>query len=269
MSLNFSFNCEQKRWKLLDVFEDGYLNHVTNKGRWNNRKDILVWQTDVGDRVAELILTQGYSCIIDYDQLDKVCEFSWSAAKDGDWGIRVIAYCKRTKKCILLHKMLYDTEVPAGYIIDHINTDFPEAYALDNRRCNIRFTKKNTHNVRKYKNNTSGEPNIIINKYGKYNVQVTLDQKRLHCPYYEPWELNDAKICRDVFRILLHDYTARQFSDVDLNKYSNIIIQIVDGTFQEGKLNRNVNILLRKLEKYDLNKYLTTLQEIRQIVLEQ
>ncbi len=269
MSTSFKFNLEKEGWVVVQYHEDGYGNHRTSKGRWSNQKYVTVWETLSGELVAELGLTQGFSCLIDLDDLENVCQHNWVAAKDGGWGIRVGCHNKETKKFTLLHKFLYDKSCMKNQVVDHINEQFTDSYALDNRKVNIRFTDKNTHNVRKYKSNTTGEPNIIVNKRGKLNVQVTLNEIRYHCPYYDSGEIISAIYCRDLFKIVLHKHKGHNISDTNFIKYSKDVLDVYEGIAKPSKTTNNLKILFNKIRKiggFDLD---AKISEIRQRVREQ
>lgn len=196
-------------WEEVFHHVGGCNNHGSISSR--NLKGFTLWKTQDCQFYVELLLTQDRSTLIDYDNLVTVCESNWVAAKDSRWGYRVTRFASVGEEQ-LLHRVLFKDKCEEGLTIDHINNDFPESYALDNRRCNIRFTLKNTHNVRKYTTNTTGNTGIIFNKNNnKLTVQVTLDKKRPYVPYYKIEDLEDAIVCRDMFKVVLHthyDYIA-------------------------------------------------------------
>lgn len=221
LSLDFEFDCKSKGWEAVFHYVGGYCNHGSNFSR--NLKGFTVWKTPSGELYAEVLLTQNKSTLIDYDLLDFVCQSNWVAAKDGFWGYRVTRYTPKGEGGDqLLHRLLFKEGCNEGLIIDHINNDFPNSYALDNRRCNIRYTFKNTHNVRKYTTNTSGYTGIIPNRYNKLTVQVTLDKKRPYVPYYGVDALDDALLCRDMFKVVLHTHYD------DMEDRESIIKEIID-----------------------------------------
>tara|TARA_R110000851_G_scaffold77313_2_gene169909 strand:+ start:2008 stop:2790 length:783 start_codon:yes stop_codon:yes gene_type:complete len=245
MSLDFSFGLGSLGWSLVETLEGGYGNHKSTKGRWNNTKDIFVWKDMEGNLVAELVLTQGVSTIVDYDKLEKICKYNWCAARDAHWGYRVMAHTHSNSR-VLLHQFLFGSEVGT---VDHINTSFPNSYALDNRKNNIRITDKNTHNVRTYKSNTSGYPNIIITKSGKYNVQVTVNQKRPYTPYYEMSELPAAILCRDLFKVVLHKHKGHNITEEEYIAHKKLILTLYDKTkIAQTKTEFNILELFKQIK---------------------
>jgi hypothetical protein len=267
MSLGFNFSLEEEGWVLVDTIKGGYGAHKTTTGRWNNNKNIKVWEDLDGNKVAELDLTQGKTTLVDYIDLGKVCKYNWSAAIDGVWGYRVLAWDKDLSKTILLHKFLFDNE-DKSELVDHINANFPDSYALDNRRCNIRNTPNNTHNVRKYKSNTTGHPNIILNaRSQKYNVQVTVGQKRPYCPYYPQGELEDAILCRDTFKVLLHNHKGHLVTEDGYISHCRYILSVYDKyPVPDSRLKNDVLELFRQIKRKDIFDLEDKISEIRQRV---
>ncbi|AHK11211.1 homing endonuclease HNH [Shewanella sp. phage 1/4] len=267
MSLKFKFDLGKEGWSLIDTLKGGYKEHRTTTGRWNSNKDIKIWGDLDGNKVAELDLTQGKTTLIDCCDLDVVCKHNWSAAKDGEWGYRVVAWDRELSKNILLHKYLFDNGNKVD-VVDHINVCFPNSYTLDNRRCNIRNTPNNTHNVRKYKSNTTGYPNIIFNiRSQKYNVQVTVKQKRPYCPYYPQEELEAAILCRDTFKVLLHNHKGHLVTEEDYIIYCKYLLSVYDGmSVPESRLKNDVLELFRKIKLKDTFDLENKITEIRQRV---
>lgn len=249
MSLDFKFDIEKEGWLLIETIKGGYKAHRTTTGRWNNTKNINIWKDLDGNKVAELDLTQGKTTLIDYLYLDEVCKYNWSAARDGDWGYRVVAWNKTLGKNVLLHKHLFDNDNELD-LADHINVCFPDSYTLDNRKCNVRNTQNNTHNVRKYKSNTSGHPNIIFNRrLQKYTVQVTVNQKRPYSPYYHKDELEEALLCRDIFKVLLHNHKGHLITDENYISYCKYILLVYDkDTVPESRIKSDVLELFRQIK---------------------
>lgn len=222
MSLDFKFELGKEGWVLVNVLYNGYKEHKTT---YCNKKDIRIWEDLDGNLVAELDLTQGKTTLVDYCDLEDVCKYNWIAAKDGEWGYRAVK-ASVDGKSQLLHRLLYQQE---NLIIDHINNAFPNSYALDNRSVNIRHTDKNTHNVRKYKSNSSGHSNIIYCKgRNKLVVQVRLDKKAPYVPYYDKHMLEDALLCRDLFKIVLHEHKGHLLTEEDYREHSQLVIDLFE-----------------------------------------
>lgn len=222
MSLDFSFDLISKGWKLCFSFRGDYLNH---KSTTSNTKGYDVWKDLAGNKVVELLLTQGKTTLIDFDNLDRVCESNWCAGKDSNWGFRVIRGSVKGQSQ-LLHRELHHKH---NLTTDHINEDFPDSYALDNRKINIRYTDKNTHNVRKYKSNKSGHSNILHYKKGdKWVVQVRLDKKSPYAPYYDIDQLQSAITCRNLFKIVLHKHRGHNTDSCQYRKHKELIIRLYD-----------------------------------------
>lgn len=261
MSLDFSFDCVAKGWRPIFHHVGSCLNHGKSENR--TLKGFTLWETKDGSKVVELLLTQNKSTLIDYDCLSIVCESNWVAAKDSEWGYRVTRYANRGEEQ-LLHRVLFKDDCPEGLTIDHINEDFPESYALDNRKCNIRFTSKNTHNVRKYSSNTSGHTCLIFRKKtGKLTVQVRLNKKTPYTPYYESHDVKSALKCRDMFKVILH----KHFKNIDnLTDVTNKVIDLYDNNVDPcDKPERDVIELFKQIKRkgsLDLESKITFLKTL-------
>lgn len=98
---------------------------------------------DNGDGTATVKLSQGYTALIDVEDMDRVSQRCWSI----DLRTGNQRYAKANiDGTIYLHRYIIG-EIPAGMVIDHISGD-----GLDNRRCNIRIATlaENARNMRAY-----------------------------------------------------------------------------------------------------------------------
>ncbi len=262
MSIHFQFNLADIGWVKLKTLVDGFKNHRSS-ARTSSCKDINIWLDLDGNKVAELTLTQGKTTLIDYEDLEMVCSSNWSAARDSEWGYRAVTGNKDGER--LLHRKLYAKE---GYLIDHINEEFPDSYALDNREVNIRYTNKNTHNVRKYKSNTTGHPNIIfVKRSNKYIVQVRRNKRAPYCPYYTPDRLQEAIQCRDLFKTVLHDHRGQMMDDKMYEDNCKAVIGVYDGILKDdSKPFRDLKVLFDQIKTKKSLDLAAKISEIRERV---
>jgi len=112
--------------------------------------------------------------LVDYEDLEKICDYNWYASSQGKYGFRVatdINYRKvdgkKKKDTLLLHQLLTDT-FKSCLVCDHINEEYPDSFELDNRHVNLRVVtnKQNQKNRRLSNNNTSGFTGVVYSKKG-------------------------------------------------------------------------------------------------------
>jgi hypothetical protein len=74
--------------------------------------------------------------LIDADDYERLSQYKWSKSFSG-------YACSSNKKVRTMHRLIVDTDVPKGYVIDHINRN-----RLDNRKSNLRVVSQslNLHN---------------------------------------------------------------------------------------------------------------------------
>ena len=124
----------------------------------------------------------GESFLFDYEYFDLVRNNMWHLT-DG---------YPRCTKVGFLHQVVMADELKEGYEVDHINRN-----RTDSRKSNLRVVSRleNMQNKSAYKNNTSGVTGVKWNKHRKkWQVQLTVNSKRMHIGLYE--DLEDAKNAR-------------------------------------------------------------------------
>ena len=87
-----------------------------------------------------LELTQNKKALVDEQYFDHLAEFNWSYVSTG-YAKRTV-YDKATQKerTVLLHRYIYETfvgEIPAGYLVTHINGD-----RLNNTLGNLKIVSR-------------------------------------------------------------------------------------------------------------------------------
>lgn len=134
-------------------------------------KPVIVWST--GDNlVAEVLLTKGKSSLVDYEDIEDVCQYNWYASGTERYGYRAttdvnyrVLEGKKYKDHLFLHQLLTDTHKSVT-VCDHINTTFPDSFELDNRKENLRVVhpRQNQKNRRLSVNNSSGYAGVVYSK---------------------------------------------------------------------------------------------------------
>lgn len=117
------------------------------------------------------------------------------------------------KSMLRVHRIIYAIvygKLPNGEI-DHINGN-----RADNRIENLRevSSSENSHNFKKYKNNSSGYQGVSwYAQYQKWVAKITIDNRRIHLGYFE--NLEEAVEARKKAKIKHHP------SSPEAVKYAN------------------------------------------------
>lgn len=126
-------------------------------------------------------LTQGFSAIVDDEDLAIVSKIKWQAQIKGD---HVIAKAHRAGASvnapkILMHRLILGAK--SGEMVDHINGN-----SLDNRRSNLRLAthKTNGQNRSKQRNNTTGFKGVNKYRNGKFRASIVVNRKSIHLGYF-------------------------------------------------------------------------------------
>lgn len=149
--------------------------------------------TIVGD-IAYVPLTHGYIAIIDAADAELVGQWNWLAQIRP--GGKVYAgrsqWSNGKHVGIRMHRFLLDA--PAGFEIDHINTD-----GLDNRRANLRIatTSENQRNRGATRLNTSGFKGVsFIKCSGKWRSEIKVNKKTIYLGQHATPETAYAAYCK-------------------------------------------------------------------------
>jgi len=127
--------------------------------------------------VKEIILTQGYSTIVDDDDYDLLNSWRWKVYKSSKtcYAFRNI---KENGKFKCLHMSRVILNPPKNYVVDHINGN-----GLDNRRCNLRVVthRQNHQNLHINKNNGSKYPGVSYHKAGNaWQARIAINGKEIY-----------------------------------------------------------------------------------------
>lgn len=142
--------------------------------------------------ISQIKLTKGAITIVDSEDYDRLSQHKWYLHAKG-YACRDEGGRKNRKNILMQH------EIMGGKGIDHINRN-----KLDNRKQNLRFAtpSQNSHNLSRYKNNTSGYIGVSKTTWGKWHAYVWNKSKRIHIGYFYTPE--DAAKARDEIVIKLH-----------------------------------------------------------------
>ena len=103
--------------------------------------------------------------LIDKEDYNIVIQYKWGIDHDG----YII------NKDIKLHNLVYNQEIPDGYILDHINGN-----PCDNRKSNLRLSthSQNSCNQKINSNNTSGHKGVWFDKkHNKWCASIKVNKK--------------------------------------------------------------------------------------------
>lgn len=127
-----------------------------------SKKDISINYMDMGSYVCGTRTDNGFTFIIDHNDLEMVKDFHW-------WSNNGYPRAIISGKRVLMHRYILGV-VDKRVIVDHINGD-----RSDNRRLNLRIVshQQNSLNRKVGKNNSSGVMGV------KYNKEMDKWQARL------------------------------------------------------------------------------------------
>lgn len=123
------------------------------------------------DYVVGITNNTGTDFLIDYDDYEMVCQYTWNEDDRG------YLYTNIKNKKIRMHRLLLAPQ-QSYQIIDHINHD-----KLNNRRSNLRIVtnSQNQMNRDKPKQNTSGVKGVYWHKNKKkWQANIQIDNKLLY-----------------------------------------------------------------------------------------
>lgn len=138
-------------------------------------------------------LTKGFTAKISAEDVAWVRLHNWCYR--GEYATRTIHFFEggyRNASSVALHKEVFkafESEIPAGYFVDHINGD-----KLDCRRSNLRLATptQNQGNRRLSKNNTTGAQGVVrvVRKNGdvKFGARIQFAGRFTHLGFFSSIE---------------------------------------------------------------------------------
>lgn len=153
-----SFN--PKKYKNAEKLATEYrIKRSLEKGLTKNQYRIIESKDD-SEKYCEIKLQDDYIAKIDYNDLELLGNYSWSAKVTTDGRIYMHRSERKGLKYTMFHRLIY----PESKCVDHINRD-----GLDNRRKNLRdlTVKQNNENQKKRKDNKSNKTGVHYSNYDK------------------------------------------------------------------------------------------------------
>lgn len=123
-------------------------------------------------------LTKGLVAIVDAQDFDWLCHWSWSTSTDRTTGkhyaVRKLTVNGKSQR-IAMHREIMGLKHGDERQVDHISID----ETLNNRRSNLRVAslEENRRNRRAYKNNTTGFKGVSLHPSGSYLARIKYDGK--------------------------------------------------------------------------------------------
>ncbi|MGI8403395.1 MAG: HNH endonuclease [Thermomicrobiales bacterium] len=130
--------------------------------------------------MATITTTCGTPITVDDEDMERILGFKWYLLKGTKNGTTYMYATTRVKaQTIYMHRLI--TSAPKNMVVDHINND-----GLDNRRSNLRLCSQseNMRNRGIRRNNTTGTAGVYLRSYGKYEVNISLNKKKIHVGVY-------------------------------------------------------------------------------------
>lgn len=135
----------------------------------------------LGNGTAEIYLTQGKIAIVDWVDLPRILQWTWSANPTGRFWRAMTRNKPVTAKNLLMHRLLLNA--PDDMQVDHINSN-----ELDNRRINIRLatSAENQYNNCKRKGTSSRYKGVSWNKeQQRWIAYIRFKNVQYFLGYYE------------------------------------------------------------------------------------
>lgn len=136
----------------------------------------------IDNDLAYVELTQGFTAVIDRDDIGKISPFVWCLAKNRrNKYAQTSLIVNGSRKVMQMHRLLL--ECPDGLHIDHIDRN-----GLNNRKQNLRVVSvsENIRNSRLYETNKSGLMGVSWYKpLKKWRAQIRENGEKRHLGYYE------------------------------------------------------------------------------------
>jgi len=135
--------------------------------------------------MKEIPLSQGLIAFIDDEDYERVNQYKWYAAKNGQtyYAVRQIQNIQPRQKQIGMHRFILNA--PKGIEVDHEDHD-----GLNNQRYNIRLAtnRQNQYNKQKYSisKTTSQYKGVHWDKRRKkWRTQIRINSKQTQLGYFE------------------------------------------------------------------------------------
>jgi hypothetical protein len=141
--------------------------------------------------VAEIIISDGTSVIVDAEDYDWLINWKWSAHGEG-YAMRGEHIGNRKYKYFTMHREIIGAK--KGDIVDHVNGN-----KLDNRKENLRIANRSQNATNsKHRKNKSGYRGVCMDKRrGLWKSEIRVgDGKRKFLGYYEA-KIEAAKAYND------------------------------------------------------------------------
>lgn len=123
------------------------------------------------------IFDTGKEVIFDKEDLELVSSRKWYIDETG---------YARSHKCERMHRVLLESELDDGLVVDHINRD-----KLDNRRKNLRICTQQTNvqNAGMKNTNKSGVTGVFLDKkVHRWRAQISVQGKCIHIGMFDDFE---------------------------------------------------------------------------------
>lgn len=152
----------------------------------------------VGDK-AYLPLTQGFTAVVDAEDVPKLEGFCWHVHVD-----KTNVYARRTehlpdgsRKTVSLHRAII--ECPDDKVVDH-----KDGNGLNNIKVNLRVCDpvENAQNLKLYESNSTGAPGVQHYSGGRYRAQIRHNTKLIHLGLFDTIE--EASSAYEVAKRKLH-----------------------------------------------------------------
>lgn len=162
---------------------------------------------EIDSNTIEMDLTQGYKCILDMEDYDRIKNLRWAAAKrknnDAVYAMSTVPP-SLGRKTVRMHRLILNC--PESKEVDHIGGVHT---TLDNRKQNLRIVSSGQNSMNqslKSRVSSTGHKNIYRRKHG-FVVQIRLDGKLHSIGSFK--NIGDAISKRDEKLLLLHGEYSR------------------------------------------------------------
>jgi hypothetical protein len=139
--------------------------------------------------MAIILLTKGFSAIVDDEDFNDLSKYNWYVLKQGDKYYRAVRHSNKNetyyknRKTILMHRQILGFNLNDKRKIDHINHN-----PLDNRKQNLRICTsiENSQNSIKRENVTSVYKGVSFHKNRKkYQAYIHINKKYTYLGFHE------------------------------------------------------------------------------------
>lgn len=135
-------------------------------------------------------LTRGYEAIVDNEDYEYLCQWKWHIDPGKN---KPYAYAWHDGTTISMSRIVISrmgVNIPKGCVVSYENNN-----SLDNRRNNLKIVKNGRQVKTHYKNNTSGQIGVYLEKrVNKWRARLRLNRKTIDLGLYK--EKEDAIAAR-------------------------------------------------------------------------